>query len=110
MLCFLSSRLLPACDGYQRPCFRNEAVYFFLYGDVELGAVGGLECVCRLYFFCVAGVVFGVKQGIDRVRAHDVRVGQCVFVVVCGKYGWWGFSRSMIVRSASVTARMSCGL
>jgi hypothetical protein len=62
----------------------------FLYGDDKLGAVGGLECVCHLYLFCVAGVVFGVEQSIDRVRAHDVRVGQCVFIVVGGKYGWWG--------------------
>ena len=44
----------------------------------------------RLYFFCVASVVFGVEQGIDRVGAHDARVGQCMIIVVGGKDGWWG--------------------
>ena len=67
------------------PCFRDEVVYFLLHGDDELGA-------CCLNFFCVAGVVFRVEQGIDRIRAHDVRVGQCVVIVVIGgEYGWWVF-------------------
>ena len=109
MLCFQVA-VCPARDWYQRPCLRDEAVYLFLYGDDELSTVGGLEGVCRLYFLCVAGVVFGVEQIVDRVRAYDVRVGQCVIIVIGGKDSWWGFSRSMIVRSDAVTARMSCGL
>ena len=76
----------PACDGYQNLCFRYEAVYLFLYSDNELGAVGDLECVCRLYFFCVASVVFRVEQSVDGVLAHDVRVSRCLFVVIGGKY------------------------
>ena len=63
---------------------------FFLHGDDKLGSVGGFERVCRLYFFRVAGIIFGIEEAIDRVRAHDVRIGQWVFVVVGGKYGWSG--------------------
>ena len=84
-------------------------MYFSLYGEDEWVAIGGLECVCHLYFFCVAGIVFRVEQGIDSVRAHDVRVGHCVFIVVGVNMAGF-FLRSMIVRSASVTLRMSCGL
>ena len=88
--CVFQVVVCPARDWYQRPCLRDEAVYLFLYNDDELSAVGGLECVCRFYFLCVAGVVFGVKQSVDRVRAHDVRVGQCVIIVIGGKDSWWG--------------------
>ncbi len=90
LCCVFQVVVCPARDWYQRPCLRDEAVYLFLYGDDELSTVGGLEGVCRLYFLCVAGVVFGVKQSVDRVRAHDVRVGQCVIIVIGGIDGWWG--------------------
>ncbi len=53
----------PARDGYQRFCLCDEAVDFFLYE----GAVGGLECVHRLYFFRVAGIVFGIEEGVHRI-------------------------------------------
>jgi hypothetical protein len=66
----------------------DEAVDLLLNGNGELGAVRCLESVGGLDFLRVAGLVFGSEEGVDGVRAHDVRVGGAA-VVVCVEYGWW---------------------
>ena len=92
--CVIQVVVRPACDWYQCPCLRDEAVYLFLYGDDELSTVGGLEGVCCLYFLCVAGVVFGVKQNIDayeRMMSVSVSVWSLSSV---GKMAGGGFRGS----------------
>ena len=74
-------------DWYEGLGLVDETVNLLLNGDSELGTVRRLQGVGGLDLLRVAGVVFRCEEGVDGVRAHDVRVRGAT-VIVRVEYGW----------------------